>query len=185
MAICRQLALRMGGSVGVDSTPGQGSCFYAELPLPPASDTEVGMLLASPDSDALHGARVLLVEDNPVNMMIAVALLEAWQMDVTQAVDGHAALDEVALARQAQRPFALVLMDVQMPGISGYEATRRLRQQYSAIELPVVALTAAAMVSERAQALEAGMNDFLTKPLDMQRMRMVLSRTLAAARPPR
>ena len=88
----------------------------------------------------------------------------------------------MAQAQQAQRPFALVLMDVQMPGISGYEATRRLRQTYSAAELPVIALTAAAMVSERAQALEAGMNDFLTKPLDTQRMRVVLSRTLEAGR---
>ena len=183
LAICRQLAVRMGGSVGVDSLPERGSCFYAELPLSPASDTEVGALLAAPDSDALHGARVLLVEDNPVNMMIAVALLESWQMDVTQAVDGYAALAAVTQAQLAQRPFALVLMDVQMPGISGYEATRRLRQQYSSTELPVIALTAAAMVSERAQALEAGMNDFLTKPLDTQRMRMVLSRTVEAGRP--
>ena len=182
LAICRQLAQRMGGSVGVDSTPGRGSCFYAELPLSLASDTEVGALRAAPEGGSLHGARVLLVEDNPVNMMIAVALLESWQMDVTQAVDGHAALAAVAQAQQAQRPFALVLMDVQMPGISGYEATRRLRQTYSAAELPVIALTAAAMVSERAQALEAGMNDFLTKPLDTQRMRVVLSRTLEAGR---
>ena len=100
----------------------------------------------------------------------------------TCALPIYAALAAVAQARQAQRPFALVLMDVQMPGISGYEATRRLRQTYSAAELPVIALTAAAMVSERAQALEAGMNDFLTKPLDTQRMRVVLSRTLEAGR---
>ncbi len=181
LAICRQLATLMGGTVGVDSAPGRGSCFFAELPLPAASDTEVGALLEAQQGEVLQGARVLLVEDNPVNMLIAAALLESWQMQVTQACDGYAALAEVARAAQAGQPFALVLMDVQMPGISGYEATRRLRQDYSATALPVVALTAAAMVSERAQALEAGMNDFLTKPLDTQRMRLVLIKTLLAA----
>ncbi len=71
-------------------------------------------------------------------------------------------------------------MDVQMPGMSGHEATRRLRQDYSAQQLPIIALTAAALVSEREQALAAGMNDFLTKPIDEKRLKRTLRRWIAA-----
>ena len=78
--------------------------------------------------------------------------------------------------------FDAVLMDVQMPVMSGHEATRLLRRQYSAERLPIIALTAAALVSEREQALAAGMNDFLTKPIDPQRLRQALVRWIAPRR---
>ena len=181
LAICRQLATLMGGVVGLVSSSAEdttGSCFYAELTLPEASQTEVESIRGPLDHDPLQGVRVLLVEDNAVNMMIAVALLESWGMQVGQACDGHLALAEVARAEAAAQPYQLVLMDLQMPGISGIEATQRLRQRYTAAQLPVVALTAAALVSERERALAVGMNDFLTKPLDTRRMRSVLTRVL-------
>ena len=99
----------------------------------------------------------------------------------TEAVDGDKALALVACQAAAGRPFDAVLMDVQMPGISGYEATQALRLQYSALQLPVIALTAAALLSERQRAAEVGMNDFLTKPVDPQRLRAALLRVLHAA----
>ncbi len=122
----------------------------------------------------LQGARVLMVEDNPVNMMIAVTMLKHWGVNVTQAADGNEALAAVQAADAAGQPFDAVLMDVQMPHLGGYEATRALRA--AGQHLPVIALTAAARVSEREQALGAGMNDFLTKPIDAERLRTTLAR---------
>lgn len=178
LSICRELARLMGGEVGVESTPGRGSNFWAELPLPESSNTELDSSTGSDGMDPVTGARVLMVEDNPVNMMISVALLEQWGADVVQAHDGHEAIAAVERSHREGRPFDVVLMDVQMPGMNGHEATRALRQTYSADELPIVALTAAALVSEREEALAGGMNDFLTKPIDPHRLRSALVRIL-------
>ncbi|MEK8030364.1 PAS domain S-box protein [Ideonella sp. DXS29W] len=178
LSICRQLAEQMGGEVGVVSVPGQGSCFWAELPLPAADQDALESGSSGFGADPISGSRVLMVEDNAVNMMIAVALLEQWGVDVSQAGDGQQAVELVEQAAQRGRPFDMVLMDVQMPGMSGHEATRLLRRRHPANRLPIIALTAAALVSERDQALAAGMNDFLTKPIDAARLRNTLARAL-------
>ena len=178
LSISHELALLMGGRVGLRSTMGEGSVFHVELPLPavPADTAQ------RPDTEAdqrrLRGARVLLVEDNPVNMLIGVALLEQWGMVVEQAEDGMLALAAIERASTQGRPFDVVLMDVQMPGISGYETTRRVRESWTAAQLPVIALTAAALVSERERALASGMNDFVTKPIEADRLRSALARVL-------
>jgi len=179
LSICRELAHLMGGEVGVQSAPGAGSTFWAELPLQEASplDSDHGELDAP--ADRLQGAQVLMVEDNPVNMMIAVAMLEQWGIDVVQAVDGPMAIDAVALAERQGRPFDVVLMDVQMPRMSGHEVARELRRRFDRHALPIIALTAAALVSERDEALASGMNDFLTKPIDAQRLKEALARAIA------
>jgi len=179
LSICRELAQLMGGEVGVISEAGQGSIFWVELPLPAASETESPSRISGHEHDPLSGVRVLMVEDNPVNMMIAVALLERWGVQVDQADDGEAALRMIREASAAGQPFDAVLMDVQMPGMSGHEVTRRLRERWSARELPVVALTAAALASEREEALAAGMNEFLTKPIDAARLHDTLERVLS------
>jgi len=122
---------------------------------------------------------VLMVEDNAVNMMIAVATLEQWGVQVTQAGDGRAAVDAVMRAEAAGLPFHAVLMDVQMPVMGGHEAARLLRHRYDQRSLPIIALTAAALVSEREEAMASGMNEFLTKPLDPDKLRRALGLVIA------
>ena len=178
LSICHELAVLLGGQVGLDSHLGRGSCFHVELPLPALPAPLPAPTEAGDDDARLRGARVLLVEDNSVNMMIGTALLEQWGVQVLQAGDGAQALALVAAETGAGRQLDAVLMDVQMPGISGYETTEALRRQYPAEQLPVVALTAAALVSERERALAAGMNDFLTKPIEPRRLRDALLRAL-------
>jgi CheY-like chemotaxis protein len=178
LSICRQLAELMQGSVGVVSVRGQGSCFWAEIPMPAGDAEDIDSGSSGYGNDVLMGARVLMVEDNSVNMMIAVAMLEQWGLDVGQATGGQQAIDAVHQAYASGRPFDLVLMDVQMPDMSGHEATAVIRLHFSEKDLPIIALTAAALVSERNEALAAGMNDFLTKPIDVQRLRHTLVRVL-------
>jgi CheY-like chemotaxis protein len=173
LSICRELATLMGGEVGVVSEPGHGSCFWLAVPLPEA---DLPAPTPAPAASSLQGMRVLMVEDNPVNMLIAAAMLEGWGVQVAQATDGAQAVQALQEALAAGQLPDAVLMDVQMPVMSGHEATRTLRALPGFAGLPIIALTAAAMVHEREEARAAGMDDFLGKPIDAERLRAALAR---------
>ena len=162
LSICRDLAERMGGSVGVDSQPGVGSRFHADLPLPAARENGDAVAL-TPDGSPLQGLRVLLAEDHPVNMLIAAAILRRLGAEVLEAADGAEA---VALALREHRALDAVLMDLHMPVLDGLAAARQLREDPRTAGLPVLALSAAVLAHEREQAREAGMRDFIAKPVE-------------------
>ncbi|NDY92962.1 ATP-binding protein [Ideonella livida] len=179
LSICRELAQLMGGEVGVDSQPGQGSCFWLELPLPAAdAATTQSSGLTLMDGQPLQGVHVLVAEDNAVNMLIVAAMLEGWGAEVTQVGDGAQAVAAVREAARRGQPVDLVLMDLQMPEMDGLAATRRLRLDWTHQQLPIVALTAAALQHEQDEALAAGMDGFLTKPIDPPRTRQMVMRLL-------
>jgi two-component system cell cycle response regulator DivK len=118
-------------------------------------------------------SRILVVEDNPVNLELVSALLDEHDCEVEAATSGEAALAAVA----ASRP-QLILMDVQLPGMTGYEVTLQLKANPATATIPVVALTAHAMVREEQRAREAGCDGFLTKPIELQAFRAMLERFL-------
>ena len=163
LAICRRLVELMGGDISVHSEPGQGSRFSFTVELEQAGDVAVGSgasAEAAPDLSALRGAHVLLVEDNPVNVMVARAFLQDMGVTVAMAGDGLE-----ALAQAGGRAFDAILMDLQIPEIDGLEATRRIRAQLGAKAPPIIALSAADMATELDAVRQAGMVDHVSKPI--------------------
>ncbi|MEN8148605.1 MAG: transporter substrate-binding domain-containing protein [Planctomycetota bacterium] len=128
----------------------------------------------------LRGARLLLMEDNEINQQVAVEILGNAGISVTVAGDGR---EGVELLTSAADPFDGVLMDIQMPVMDGYEATREIRSRPEYAELPVIAMTANVMAGDREKAIEAGMNDQVSKPIDLDEMFEVLGRWITPARP--
>jgi len=168
LAITRRLAELMGGKAGVESTPGKGSTFWFTTRLKIVTAKPLMQEESKnhePDKDILKkkfaGLHILVVEDEPINQLIATTFLEDVGMEVKVANNGLEALNLVAA-----EPFALILMDMQMPEMDGIEATRKIRQlpnEWNTV--PIVAMTANAFTEDRAKCLEAGMNDFITKPI--------------------
>ena len=165
LSICRELATLMGGDVGLDSDGRTGSCAWVDLPLVAASEddfiTIANPLDQKPPQQPLAGMRVLLAEDNAVNRLIVGAMLARLGVDVVEATNGSEA---IAHASREPGHVHAILMDLHMPEIDGLEATRRLRAQPATAHLPIIALTAAVLDAERAQAQAAGMNGFVSKP---------------------
>ncbi len=162
LAICTQLARLMDGEVQVESTLGQGSRFTLCIPCEEASEALADTKAAEdPNLSAeLTGLTVLLAEDNPVNQMVAKRILENFGINVSVAGNG-----EEAISRFTQDNPDLVLMDMQMPKTDGLEATSRIRD-IQTHHVPIIALTANASSEDRSACEEAGMDDFLAKPLD-------------------
>jgi two-component system sensor histidine kinase/response regulator len=188
LAISRRLATLMGGDVGVQSSPGQGSLFWftALLGVGASPPQERGDRTPPPDDFAqlrkvlapLQGAHVLLVEDNDINQIVACELLTDAGLVVDIAEDGRAAVDRV----QGQ-PYDLVLMDMQMPVLDGVAATIEIRNLPGFEDLPIIAMTANAMDRDRDRCLQAGMSDFVSKPIEPDELwRVLLKWTRARGR---
>ncbi|WP_326534723.1 ATP-binding protein [Pseudorhodoferax sp.] len=160
LSICRELANRMGGEVGVDSDGHSASCFWAELRLP-SERRGPGSTTAS--VAPLTGLHVLVAEDNPVNMLIVSAMLRRLGAQVLEASDGAQA---VTLVEAGGEELHAALMDLHMPELDGLAATRRLRAGSVGTTLPIYALSAAVLEQDRLDALAAGMNGFIAKPVN-------------------
>ncbi|WP_374584765.1 MHYT domain-containing protein [Pseudoduganella sp.] len=171
--ICKQLTELMGGSLRVESTPGQGSTFHVLLPLLAARS---GPVNASRQAILLPPLRILAVDDVPQNLEVLMLLLSKLGHTVTGANDGAMA---VKLVCEAQ--FDAILMDVQMPGMDGLEATQRIRAGEAAkgrARTPVIAMTASVLERDREATREAGMDGFTTKPVDLAALTAELARVL-------
>ncbi|MEG2173097.1 MAG: ATP-binding protein [Desulfovibrionaceae bacterium] len=185
LAICKQLVEMMGGDISVQSAPNEGSCFQVRLAVQvvDAALAQSGggaMQVRCRQNTVVRGqespVRALVVDDNEINLEIARAMLEAEGLQVDLATDGLEAVEKLSLT-----PFDLVFMDVQMPVMGGLEATHRIRELAKELKserfstMPIIAMTANAMVEDRALCFAAGMNDFLSKPIEPARLHEILT----------
>ncbi|MDB5753360.1 MAG: hypothetical protein JWP65_3781 [Ramlibacter sp.] len=171
LSIVRQLVDLMGGTVAVRSAPDKGSRFTVQLPVRAAAAAAMPSTWQELPRPA-QATRVLVAEDNTTNQVVAFGMLHKLGYDhVSLANNGREAVD-MALDEE----FAVILMDCQMPEMDGYEATRRLRA--AGARVPIIAMTANAIKGDRERCIEAGMNDYLTKPMDLKGLGTVLARWL-------
>lgn len=184
LAISRQLVELMGGSIEVRSTPGLGSDFSFTARFGLATDA-ARVVPAGPQHEraawrVLQGRRVLLVEDNELNQLVAAELLRTEAGMHVDVVDSGAA----ALARLREQAFDVVLLDVQLPGMDGFEVIRHIRETPALARLPVIAVTGNASAQDREACLQAGMDEYVSKPFDPERLYRVLSKVVGLAHRP-
>jgi PAS domain S-box-containing protein len=191
LTICKRFVEMLGGSIRVRSEPERGTTFEFTIDpgpvegtprIDPVSSRSRSPALLLPQATALPArpalnARVLVAEDGQDNQVLIRHVLSRAGADITIVGDGQAAVDEVARAERDGTPYDLVLMDIQMPRLDGHAATRALRA--AGFARPILALTAHAMASDRAKALEAGCNDHITKPIDRTGLIRVCAEWLA------
>ena len=190
LAISRNLAIMMSGNITVDSVYGKGSTFHVMLHQKPVKDGCIGERIAA-DLEAFRyvpdelkkeeqtvgykGKKILIVDDNRVNLHVAKGLLEPFEVDVDLAINGR---DAVEMVRQ--REYDLIFMDHMMPELDGVDTTGLIRSLEGKRfkEVPIVALTADAVKGTREMLLDAGMQDYLAKPINMTELRLILERWL-------
>jgi signal transduction histidine kinase/DNA-binding response OmpR family regulator len=189
LSICAKLVQMMGGTIDLQSTPGQGSRFVAHVPLGHALEgtpiTQLGLagLEPVPAAPTRRGSagRALVVDDHAVNQLLASKLLQSLGFEVSVAADGLQAVEQATL-----QAFDLILMDIQMPQLNGLQATAELRARERAQQrqpVPIIALTANASDADRRQALASGMNGYLSKPLTPEALQSALQSVLNPAAP--
>ena len=182
LAISSNLVKMMGGDIWYDSTVGAGSTFHfivklarGETPATSLYHEETPQLSGENISQRLHGSRILLVEDNEINMELVMELLSLQGVEVKSAYDGQDALNIL----DTDKEFDLILMDCQMPVLDGYSTTKKIRRDMRLKDMPVIALTANVMKGDREKALDIGMNDFIAKPVDPEQLFHTVARWLS------
>ncbi|MCP4996796.1 MAG: response regulator [Gammaproteobacteria bacterium] len=190
LAIAQQLSGLMGGEMGVNSVLGEGSEFWFTVKLIPVEEplktSEAANSKPNPDTDntlvideeSQSTARVLLVEDNIVNQKVALGILKKNNVEVETVLNGQEAVEALVA-----KPFDIVLMDCQMPVMDGYQATKIIRDPASEVQnhgITIIAMTANAMEGDRKKCLDAGMDDYLSKPVRPRLLRQMLEKWLAA-----
>lgn len=178
MAITKNIIDMMGGHIDIQSEPGKGTTVVVTFNFH-WQGVAAGQELEEPASmepeTDIAGCKVLLVEDNDMNREIAAAILEEYGCNVVEACNGETAVAKAASAEPDE--FDAILMDIQMPGIDGYEATRQIRALDTCISrIPIIAMTANAFEEDRQEALKAGMNEHIAKPIDVAVLKSTLAR---------
>ncbi len=186
LSICKTLVEMMGGKISVNSVPGEGSTFTFRVDTGPtkgvkllSAENVLGLREGRDAERIRHGGvhldcPVLLAEDGIDNQRLLVHFLRKAGAEVDVAGDGHQAVERALAAQADGRPYHVVIMDMQMPRLNGYDATARLRA--AGYKLPIVALTANAMVHERTRCIDAGCDDYCTKPIDKYRFLSAVAR---------
>jgi signal transduction histidine kinase/CheY-like chemotaxis protein len=191
LAISQRLAGLMGGEISIDSASGKGSRFRLALP---AGDLEGVRMVDHPTEEiqqeprqsdepserALDGVRILVAEDGPDNQRLMLHVLRKSGAEVEMMENGQQALDRILAVGACETGFDAILMDMQMPVMDGYEATRRMRA--AGVTLPIVALTAHAMATDRAKCLDAGCDDYASKPIDRAALISTLRKQIESSR---
>ncbi|BAO45709.1 PAS domain S-box protein [Thiolapillus brandeum] len=174
LTISSELINKMGGRIQVESEPGIGSSFYFRLCFPliegPLAD-KTQRIARRRSFTRLQNTRVLLVEDNQVNRELATEVLRRHGLIVDTAGNGQEALDKLS-----EQSYELILMDIQMPVMDGYEATKNIRSKLGLVRLPIIALTASSSSRVREKCIQAGMDDYLSKPIDIHELMEMIDR---------
>jgi CheY-like chemotaxis protein len=174
MSICKELVELMGGSIGVNSKKGVGTSVSFTVSFKKGTKDQLPVKETHQiDTKSLTGKRILVTDDNEMNRLVAATLLEAYGAIIGEARNGEEAVEKIK-----ENKYDLVLMDVQMPVMDGFEATTVIRNTISK-DLPIIALTAFAIKGDNLKCFEAGMNDYLSKPFDESQLLHIVSKWIS------